>query len=109
MLVIEELMKAYKDKITFVSISVDADQTKFSQFRKKYNQFDWEFVYFNQSYDWLNSMEIYSLPEYLLFSPDGKLYSRYPPALDKDFSLFLLRLFSEEEKDVNPLDVRGGE
>ena len=109
MLVIEELMKAYKDKITFVSISVDADQTKFSQFRKKYNQFDWEFVYFNQSYDWLNSMEIYSLPEYLLFSPDGKLYSRYPPALDKDFSLFLLRLFSEEEEDVNPLDVRGGE
>lgn len=109
MLVIEELIKIHKDKITFVSVSVDADQTKFSQFRKKYNQFDWEFVHFNQSYEWLKTMEIYSLPEYLLFSPDGKLYSRYPPAIDQDLSLFLLRLFSEEDKETNPLDVRGGE
>ncbi|HNX21119.1 MAG TPA: thioredoxin-like domain-containing protein [Bacteroidales bacterium] len=109
MLVIDELMKIHKDKITFVSVSVDADQTKFTQFRKRYNQFDWEFVNFNQSYEWLKSMEIYSLPEYLLFSPDGKLYSRYPPAIDQDLSLFLLRLFSEEEEETNPLDVRGGE
>lgn len=109
MLVIEELMKIHKDKIIFVSVSVDADQTKFTQFKKRYNQFDWEFVHFNQSFEWLKSMEIFSLPEYLLFSPDGKLYSRYPKAIDQDLSLFLLRLFSEEDKETNPLDVRGGE
>lgn len=109
MLIIEELQKAFKNKITFVSVSVDADVSKFVQFRKKYNQFDWEFVHFNHSYEWLKEMEIFSLPEYLLFAPDGKLYSRYPPALDQNFSLFLLQLFTPEDIETNPIDVRNKE
>jgi thiol-disulfide isomerase/thioredoxin len=108
MLIIDELQKAYKDKIVFVSVSVDADPAKFIQFKKKYKQFDWEFVHFNNSYMWMEKMEIFSLPEYLLFSPDGSLYMRYPPALDKELPILLLQLFSKEEIEKNPLDVRGG-
>lgn len=106
MLIIEELQKTFKDKITFVSVSLDADKTKFIQFKKKYNQFDWDIIHFNQSYDWLREMEIYSLPEYLLFAPDGTLFSRYPPAVDRDLSIFLIRLFTEAEVEKNPLDVK---
>jgi len=105
MLIIEELQKAYKDDIVFVSVSVDADPTKFIQFKKKYKQFDWEFVHFNNNYMWLKQMEIYSLPEYLLFSPDGTLYMRYPPALDKSLPILLMQLFQKEEKEKNPLEV----
>lgn len=104
MVIINELQKQFKDKIVFVSVSVDADVTKFIQFRKKYTQFDWEFVHFNNSYEWIKYFEIYSLPEYLLISPDGTLFSRYPSSPEKDLTIFLLRLFTEEEKTADPLN-----
>lgn len=104
MAIISELQKQHKDKIVFVGVCVDPDVTKFVQFRKKYTQFDWQFVHFNQSYEWLKYFEIVSLPEYLLISPDGKLNRRYPPSPDRDLSILLLQILEEEEQIINPLD-----
>ena len=106
MVIINELQKQYKEKIIFVSVSVDADVTKFIQFRKNFSQFDWEFVHFNQSYEWLKYFEFYSLPEYLLIAPDGQLSRRYPPSPDRDLPIFLLQLLEDEEEIINPLDPK---
>lgn len=106
MALINELQKQHINKIVFVSVCVDPDVTKFVQFRKKYSQFDWPFVHFNQSYEWLKNIEIVSLPEYLLVSPDGTLFRRYPPAPDRDLPILLLQLLEEEEEIINPLDPR---
>lgn len=109
MTIINELQKQHQKKIVFVSVSVDADVTKFIQFRKKYSQFGWEFVHFNQSYEWLKYYEINSLPEYLLITPEGKLYNRYPDSPDRDLAVFLLRLFDEDDPLFHPLDPRNNQ
>jgi len=109
MTIISELQKQHKNKIVFVSVCVDPDETKFVQFRKRYSQFDWQFVHFNQSYEWIKYFEIVSLPEYLLISPDGRLYSRYPPSPDRDLPILLLQLLKEEEEMINPLDPRSNQ
>lgn len=109
MAIISELQKQHKEKIEFVSVCVDPDVTKFVQFRKKYSEFEWQFVHFNQSYEWLKHLEIVSLPEYLLISPDGKLFSRYPPSPDRDLPILLLQLLDEEEELINPLDPRSNQ
>lgn len=106
MTLIQELQNRFEGKVTFVGVAVDPDFSKFLQFRKKYPQFDWTLVHFNDSYSFLRQMEITSLPEYLMMAPDGTLYNRYPRSPEKGLTTHLLRLLSTEKKEGNPLDPR---
>lgn len=103
MMIIKELHKKYEDKMVFVSVSLDFNLNLFVQFKDYYRQFDWQFAHFNNQFDWLNEMQITTLPDNILIGPDGKLARRYAPDISRDLPLFLLQLFKEEEKPVNPL------
>lgn len=104
MSLIKELKTKYGDKIEFVSISLDFSISTLLQFKEKYPQFDWHFVHFNDQFEWIDNLEITSLPDNILINPEGKLYQRNAPDITRDLSIFLLRLFAPEEEQVNPLD-----
>ncbi|MDR3048096.1 MAG: redoxin domain-containing protein [Bacteroidales bacterium] len=95
MLIIKDLHEKYGDKITFVSLSLDFDFTKFQNFTNKNSQFTWDFVHFNSNFEWLRDLEIGSLPDNILFDPEGHISLRYPPDPSKNLSQFLLLKFRE--------------
>lgn len=103
MMIIKELQKKYADEIDFVSISTDFNVNLFIQFKDYYRQFDWQFAHFNDQFEWLNELEITTLPDNILISPDGKLAQRYAPDITRELAGYLARLFKKEEKEVNPL------
>jgi len=102
MLIIQKLQEKFKDNISFVSICLDHDFSKFRAFRKDYAMFDWEFAHFNNNYDWLRELEIGALPDNILLNDKGRIAMRYAPDPSKDLTLFLMRLFPEEE-EINPI------
>lgn len=104
MLIIKELQAKFKDEIDFISISLDLDYNQFKAFREEYKMFDWKFVHFNDQYDWLLEMEIYTLPENILLNKEGDIALRNAPDPNKELSIFLERLFyKEKEERINPL------
>lgn len=103
MMIIKELREKYKDRIEFVSISLDFDFSRFKAFVKEYKMFDWPLLHFNDQYDWLISVGVFSLPDNILLDPSGNVAQRYAPDPSKDLSLLLLKMFEEEEEDRNPL------
>ena len=104
MTIIRQLQEKYKNNIVFVSISTDFNFGHFIQFKEKYPQFDWTFVHFNGEYQWLDDMGITTLPDNMLIAPDGKLSNRYAPDITKELSIYLARLFKEEEDLSTPLN-----
>lgn len=104
MMIIKELSQKYKDSVAFISLSIDFNFGHFIQFKEHFPQFDWTFVHFNQNYEWLDQLQISTLPDNLLFSPDGKLAQRYAPDITTKLPLFLLRLFREVDEDNVPLN-----
>ncbi|MCQ2286404.1 MAG: TlpA family protein disulfide reductase [Bacteroidales bacterium] len=111
MMILKELQQKYADSLQIVSISVDFNFSKFSQFRQTYDNklFDWKFVHFNNNYDWLEQLQLISLPEYLILSPDGKLYKRYAATPDKGAALYFKRKFTPKEIEINPLERKNPE
>ena len=104
MTILKQLQEKYKDNIVFVSISTDFNFGHFIQFKEKYPQFDWTFVHFNGEYQWLDNMGITTLPDNMLIAPDGKLSNRYAPDITKELSIYLARLFKEEDDLSTPLN-----
>ena len=102
MLIIKELQAKFKDKITFVSVCLDHDFSKFRAFRKDYAMFDWNFIHFNNHYDWLRELEIVTLPDNILLNHKGEIVRRYAPDPSRNLTLLLMQLFPEEE-DVVPV------
>ena len=99
MMIVKELQKKYEDKIAFVSMSLDFNYGQFIQFKERFPQFDWTFVHFNGRYDWIDNMEVTTLPDNLLIAPDGTLAKRYAPDITTKLSQFLAQLFSDGEED----------
>ena len=99
MMIVKELQKKYEDKIAFVSLSLDFNYGQFIQFKERFPQFDWTFVHFNGRYDWIDNMEVTTLPDNLLIAPDGTLAKRYAPDITTKLSQFLAQLFSDGEED----------
>jgi hypothetical protein len=61
-------------------------------------------VHFNQQYQWLNNLEVNSLPDYVLLSPDGRIYERYLPSLSDGLVEYLSRLLAPAtQQDDNPM------
>ena len=91
--------------LQIVSVSVDMNFNDFSHFRQSYDNklFDWQFVHFNDQYEWLDELHLLSLPEYILLSPDGKLYDRYPALPDKGAVMFFKQKFTPVEIEEDPL------
>jgi thiol-disulfide isomerase/thioredoxin len=102
MLIIKELQQKFKDNITFVSICLDHDFATFRTFKKDYSMFEWEFIHFNNNYEWLRKLEILALPDNILLNDKGEIYLRYAPDPSKDLTLLLEKLFSEKE-NTNPV------
>ena len=108
MVIVKNLKEKYGDKIEFVSLSLDFNFGHFIQFLEQYPQFDWHFVHFNNQFAWLEQMQITTLPDNILISPDGKLSQRYAPDISSELSLFLARLFDgERNNETTPLDTHG--
>ncbi|MDL2313086.1 TlpA family protein disulfide reductase [Bacteroidales bacterium OttesenSCG-928-B11] len=104
MLIIKELHAKFKDEITFVSVSLDLEYEQFKKFREAYPLFDWEFVHFNDHYDWLIAMDIFSLPENIILNKDGEIEIRHAPDPDKNLFIFLEKMFHKEEQErINPM------
>jgi thiol-disulfide isomerase/thioredoxin len=94
MLLLKDLHEKYHDSINFVSISLDANKAKFIQFVQSYqSQFAWDILHFNGDYNWLNEMDINSLPDYILIYPNGRLAQRYFHDISTTLSLKLLQMF----------------
>lgn len=104
---LHNLADQYKDSLTLVSVCVDFDKYKLQAFLNKYPQFDWQFLHFNQQYEWLNELEMNSLPDYILLDKDGTVLQRYMPSASNGLSDVLLRRFyPEAAKDNNPMFQR---
>ena len=104
LMVIREIQEMYKDSLRCVGVCLDFDKYQLQNFLNKYPQFDWEFVHFNQQYQWLNNLEINSLPDYLLLSPDGNIYGRYLPAPADGLVDYLNHLLAPAaSEDNNPM------
>jgi thiol-disulfide isomerase/thioredoxin len=110
MLIIKELQEKFKDDITFVSISLDLDYNQFKLFKEEFKMFDWEFVHFNDQYEWLIAMDVYTLPENILLNPNGEIALRNAPDPNRELSLFLERLlYKEKDQRINPMFYRPNE
>ena len=104
LMVIREIQEMFKDSLRCVGVCLDFDKYQLQNFLNKYPQFDWEFVHFNQQYQWLDNLEVNSLPDYILLSPEGKIYERYLPAPTDGFVDYLNRLLSPTApEDNNPM------
>jgi hypothetical protein len=103
MLLLQDLYEKYHDSINFVSISLDVNKAKFIQFTQAYQpQFAWDIVYFNGDYDWINEMNINSLPDYILLYPNGNLAQRYFHDISTTLSRKLLQMFGSTS-EIAPL------
>lgn len=103
MLIIKELEKKYKDSLVFVSVSLDFNFNDFVDFKQDYKLFDWKFVHFNFQFDWLDELEINTLPDNILLNPKGRIALRDVPVADKGLATFLSRKFAVPDKEENPL------
>lgn len=104
MMLIRELQEMHKDSLRCVGVCLDFDKYQLQNFLNKYPQFDWQFVHFNQQYQWLNNLEVNSLPDYVLLSPDGLIYERYMPAPADGLVDYLSRLLTPATpQDNNPM------
>lgn len=105
MAMLKELESKYGEKVQFVSLCIDPEESGFSSFVRKYKKnFGWPVLYFNQEYEWLYREGIETLPDHILFNPDGTVAMRYAPSPERGLPEFLLMNFSgEEQQDQNPL------
>lgn len=101
MMIIKELQKKYQDSIEFISLSIDFNFGHFIQFKEHFPQFDWTFVHFDQHYEWIDGMQITTLPDNLLFAPDGRLVKRNAPDITTQLPLYLARLFHQTDDEEN--------
>lgn len=101
LMLIREIQEMYKDSLRCVGVCLDFDKYQLQNFLNKYPQFDWQFVHFNQQYQWLNSLEVNSLPDYLLLSPEGTIYDRYLPAPSDGLVDYLNHLLLPDAPDDN--------
>ena len=104
LMLVKELQEMHKDSLACVGVCLDFDKYQLQNFLNKYPQFDWQFVHFNQQYQWLNNLEVNALPDYMLLSPDGRIHERYLPALSDGLVDYLARLFAPATlEDKNPM------
>ena len=104
LMLIRELQEQHKDSLVCVGVCLDFDKYQLQNFLNKYPQFDWQFVHFNQQYQWLNNLEVNSLPDYVLLAPDGRIYERYLPSPADGLVDYLSRLLAPAApEDNNPM------
>ena len=108
MMILKELQEKFNDSLQIVSVSLDMNFNDFSNFRQSYDSklFGWQFVHFNDQYEWLDELHLLSLPEYILLSPDGRLYDRYPVLPNKGAVMFFKQKFTAVEIEEDPLKRR---
>ena len=106
MMILKTIQEKFKDSLQIVSISTDYNFNDFSNFRQRYDKkmFDWQFVHINGQYEWLEGLQLFSLPEYILLSPDGKLYERHTALPEKGAIMYFRQKFTPEDIEDSPLE-----
>lgn len=105
MAIISELNSKYGEKVQFVSLCIDPEESDYQNFIKKYKKdFDWPILYFNKEYDWIMREGIEALPDYIYYNADGTVANRFVASPEHGLPEFLMMTFPiEENKDDNPL------
>lgn len=105
MMLIREFQKIYGDSIQFVSLNLDADETRYRAFCEKYAaRFDWPILYFNKNYDWMAVMGIETLPDYFILNAEGNILLREAPSPEHGLSEYLFsRYHKEKPEPENPM------
>jgi len=103
MLILKDLQQKYKDSLEIISISVDFNLARLSDFLKENTWIDWNVWNINQRYDILLALEVTALPDYILLNKQGKISMRNAPRPDQSLSLFLMQKFYHEKENKNPL------
>lgn len=93
---IKRLNQFYKNKITFVLLSLEGDEVKWKQLLTKYNLFADGIINYRigEDADVANSFKIDKTPTYILLSKDGSVFNlnaKHPsdPLLEKDFKFLI--------------------
>jgi thiol-disulfide isomerase/thioredoxin len=68
----KKLHEKYKNQVLFISISVDREFMK-TFYLQRDNNYDWEFLHFNNDYDLLENYSVYSYPSFVLIDKDGNI------------------------------------
>ncbi|MCB0480098.1 MAG: TlpA family protein disulfide reductase [Flavobacteriales bacterium] len=72
MAALNKLYPLYKDKIEFVSISVDEKKRRYDKFMES-NKYDWKFVYGGSTIGLKEQYDVFAMPLYYLVDPNGVL------------------------------------
>ncbi len=103
-LILEEIHKQLQDSLNVVAVSIDFEYEKFQRFTERYQNFTFPIVHFSQNFDWLETLEVRTLPDFFLLTPEGTMGQRYLPPPDQGLIIKLLQLFKKaEEDDNNPM------
>jgi thiol-disulfide isomerase/thioredoxin len=84
MKVLKEVAPRYKDKVVFISISMDSRKRDAEKFYRK-SGYDWLFLYAGVDHPIKEEYEVMMLPTYFLIGPDGKFVQS--PALRPESGL----------------------
>jgi len=71
--IIPDLYKQYKNKINFVFISEDKNDSDLTNFLNTNKNFNWTFL-FDENHRVMKEYDVKTIPEYFLVSPDGRFY-----------------------------------
>ncbi len=97
MLILKYYRSIYGDNVEFLSVMLDFEPVKLYHFVQTYKEFDWQFVQFNNQFDFIDRFKPYALPLGMLVDPKGKVVAYpTPPATDGLGELFMM-LFSDKK------------
>ena len=81
---LDAMSKGMKRDLTIVSVSVDTDPEKTTEFVKT-NKYKWDFLLAGDSVHVIRNYSIKTLPTYFLIDPDGKLLLSPAPSPEENF------------------------
>jgi peroxiredoxin len=89
----KSLWSKYKDKVTFVSISLDKEFLKMVYFLNLKKDFGWTFLHLGDQYEVLKDYDVRSFPMYVLIDAKGNI-AKYPSGspgegMDRDIATVL--------------------
>lgn len=99
MKVMESLHQKYGDKIAFISVSIDKNQSTMDEFLKKHH-YNWTFVHYGSNKKIKESYNITHIPAYFLISPEGKFIQSPAEAPTNFIEISFAKITQVTEKKI---------
>lgn len=94
---LNQLNRKYKDQLTIISMNVDDDINKMTNFLEKRPDLNWIFLYNGLNESVMSRFGVVSYPHYALLDKDGNiLYKNLPPPSTKEFEEIINTLLKEK-------------